>query len=240
MKIPKGKKMKNDRYGKEIPWLLRLIGCWGICNGTYRMRWGEFTIGWSLCLGYSVYHDRGTINISPLFFSLYLRAPMLITQRPGTEDYCARFGIWYHSRAFQFTWRTGCKIIYLPWDWDHVRHSYLWPDGRVHHHAGRGEYDAPLVIKSIHPYTYTRKNGDTQKRVATIYGDEREWRWKGFKWLPWPRKVRRCIEIAFSDEIGEGVGSWKGGTVGCGYEWKKDETQRQALLRMERDRTFNA
>jgi hypothetical protein len=229
---------KKSRYWKDIPGWLRLIGCFAIEGRCYRFRWGEVSIGWDLGFGYSVYHESATLRFAPLFFSLYLKAPMLIKQRPGTEDWNASYGVSYHSRAFQFSWRTACKIIHLPWDWDHVRHTYLWPDGRVHHHCARGEWQTPEEIKSSHPYTYVRESGEVQHRIATIYGDEREWRWRWFKWLPWPRRTCRSVGVDFDQEVGEGTGSWKGGVLGCSTEWKKGETQLQALRRMERERKF--
>jgi hypothetical protein len=78
-----------------------------------------------------------------------------------------------------------------------------------------------------------------QKREATIKVEEREWRWHWFKWLPLTKKVRRTIAIDFNGEVGEGTGSWKGGTMGCGYELLPNETPLQCLRRMERERKFN-
>lgn len=232
------KKRREPVYGRNIPLWLRALGCFSIDGKSYRMRWGEFTWGWSLGFGYSVYHEGGTLYFSPLFFSIYFKVPMIINQRPGTEDYCARFGVSYHARAFQFSWRTACKIIHLPWDWEHVRHTYLREDGSVHHHAARGEWKEPEEIKSSHPYTYIRESGEVQERTATIYGDERECRWRWLKWLPWPRMIRRSISVSFDQEVGEGTGSWKGGTVGCGTDWRKGEPQVGALRRMERETRF--
>ncbi len=52
-------------------------------------------------------------------------------------------------------------------------------------------------------------------------------------------KIRRDIEVNFSSEIGERVGSWKGGVLGTGYEMKKGETPYQTLKRMENEKRFN-
>ncbi len=128
------------------------------------------------------------------------------------------------------------KFINMPWAWEHVRHSYLHSNGTVHHNALNGEYEAPPETKEAHPYIYVLRDRTIQHRTATINGEEREWRW--FKWLPWPRKVSRTINIEFDQEVGERTGSWKGGTTGCGYEWKRGETMVQALRRMERQREF--
>lgn len=130
------------------------------------------------------------------------------------------------------------KAIYLPWAWEHVRHDYLNVDGSLNRRAGPGDYNAPDDTKATFPFRYVRRNGEVQNRTATINGEEREWRWRWFQWLPFPRMVKRTINIKFSDEVGEKTGSWKGGTIGCSYEWKHGEVQEMALLRMERDRKF--
>ena len=46
------------------------------------------------------------------------------------------------------------------------------------------------------------------------------------------------MSVNFSDEVGERSGSWKGGTLGCGYDLLKNETMEQCLRRMEKERKF--
>lgn len=132
----------------------------------------------------------------------------------------------------------GHSTIYMPWSWDHLRTDYLEPTGRVHSKQQPGVYEAPSDIWERHPYTYLRHNREVQQRTASIYGERMEWRLRWAKWLPWPRKVHRSINIKFSDEVGERTGSWKGGTIGCSWEWRKGETMLQSLRRMERERQF--
>lgn len=230
--------MKREIYGDKIPLLLRMIFCLGIQDGSYRFRWGEFSLGWALGLSYKIYHDTACFRISPFIFSLYINMPVLITFRDGTEDWNASYGFSVFLRDMHVHWRDKCKVIYFPWNWKHVRHSFLWPDGSLHHHAGKNEYTGPDEAKQRYRYTYTLKNGTVQERTATICGDEREWRWRWYTWSPWPRKISRCIDIAFSDEVGERTGSWKGGCIGCGYEWRKGETMLECLRRMESERKF--
>jgi hypothetical protein len=52
-------------------------------------------------------------------------------------------------------------------------------------------------------------------------------------------KCSHYIEIEFDKEVGERAGSWKGGTIGCSYGIKSNETAYQCLLRMEQERKFN-
>ncbi len=71
-----------------------------------------------------------------------------------------------------------------------------------------------------------------------MYIERREWRWKWFKWLKWPRCVEQTIDITFNKEVGEGSGSHKGGTIGCGYKMLPNESALQCLRRMEVERNF--
>lgn len=226
------------------PWYVRAaqkLGLYRLDPGTWclrRWRGWQFTARWGFDLGYSVYHEQAHIVICLVWGALYIPMPMFITQRPHTEDWNASYGITYFDRAFQLKWRDACKIIHLPWDWTHVRHSYLKADGSLHHHAVVSDYSAPEETCEVWPYTYVLRSGMVQHIFATVNGEEREWRWRWFTWLPFPRKERRSINVAFSEECGERTGSWKGGTVGCGYDWFPGETLSEALYRMERERKF--
>ena len=107
------------------------------------------------------------------------------------------------------------KAFNMPWAWKHREHLIL-------------------SEPETHPYTYTLRSGEVQRRTATIKLESR--RWTRF-WLPW-HKVSRAIDITFSDEVGERSGSWKGGCIGCGFELLPSETPLQALRRMEATRKF--
>jgi hypothetical protein len=130
------------------------------------------------------------------------------------------------------------KFIYMPWSWTHVRHDYLNPDGTLHHRSSPGEYSAPEETKRVYSYRYKLHNGTIQQRIATVNGEEREWRWLWFSKLPWPSKISRTINVEFNEEVGERTGSWKGGVLGCGWEWKHGDSLEESLLQMERERKF--
>jgi len=49
---------------------------------------------------------------------------------------------------------------------------------------------------------------------------------------------KQSIDVSFSGEVGERSGSWKGGTIACGYTMLPDESAENTLRRMERDRKF--
>jgi hypothetical protein len=93
-------------------------------------------------------------------------------------------------------------------------------------------------VSETYDYAYTRKNNEVQQCKATVFVERRTWRMKWWPLLPF-KLVRTSIDVHFDDEVGEGIGSWKGGTVGCGYDLKDGETPLECLRRMERERKFN-
>lgn len=169
------------------------------------------------------------------------------------------FRFYYHGRAIWLSlwdneddyrakksWWNKMHVLHLPWDLTWVRTSYLLADGTwLNETAGNRKETQyinhkrdPRILKESFPYQYKLKSGEIQHCAATISTEEREWRWRWFKWTKLFRKVRRTIDIEFSAEVGERAGSWKGGTIGCGYDLKRGETPLQALRRMERERKF--
>jgi hypothetical protein len=87
-----------------------------------------------------------------------------------------------------------------------------------------------------HQYLHITDRGEDQMATATIHVDRMAW---GYRWLPFPFKVRTYIDVMFDREMGNRAGSWKGGTIGCSYEMKPGETPLDTLRRMEADRSFN-
>ena len=202
-------------------------------NVEFPSEWHERAMGWvHLCLG---------------FISFNFSFPWRKVAPDHGQCSGPRYGFYFFDDDLVLFWGqdTGRSRdpkrrwhIPMPWAWTHVRHSYYWPDGRLHHDATKGEWERPVETIQEFPYVYTLRNGGAQHRMAKVNGEEREWRLRWFPWLPWPRKVRRDINVEFNDEVGEKSGSWKGGCLGCGYDWLPGEALEQALRRMERERKF--
>ena len=119
-----------------------------------------------------------------------------------------------------------------------MRCEVMYPDGSLRDPGEKPWETNDGRLIEVHPYRYRLKSGEIQERKATVYIEEREWRWRCFQWLPYPRMISRCISIEFDGEVGEGTGSWKGGAIGCGYEMLPNETIIGTLKRMESERKF--
>lgn len=154
------------------------------------------------------------------------------------------YGFYTHASALWICNGYKVKAIHFPWAYDWVRTSYLRKDGLWEHEVKGDRKDFyenkwdSVLFKENHSYIYALKNGEIQHRTASIKVSETEWRMKWLKWTKLFAKKRKSIDVAFSDEVGERSGSWKGGTIGCGYTMKKGETPFQTLKRMEVEREF--
>lgn len=151
----------------------------------------------------------------------------------------AHWGFYKIDRTIVFCWGDCHWNWYLPWDLSHVLTEVRKPDGtwvkKVNSWDER-EPDGRWV--GVYPYRYTTRRGEVQETTATVYVERMTWAWRWFKRLGWPRKVRTDLWIEFADEMGDARGSWKGGTIGCGWDLRKNETPEQSLRRMESVREF--
>ena len=153
------------------------------------------------------------------------------------------YGFYTYDDAFVFEWANGLddgfnKYFYYPWSYDYCKTEYIDTEGNwVISKSWKYENKKTEVFD----YTYVLNSGEIQKRKATVSVERRTWwqRWFGLgkKHLT-PKKVRTTIDVQFDGEVGERTGSWKGGTIGCGYDLLPNETPLECLRRMERERKF--
>jgi hypothetical protein len=166
-----------------------------------------------------------------------------------------RWGVYWYDSSLWFVFGNAPKehssqitsrMYYLdaPWKFEWYRTSIFLKNGtwETESRGNRKEFWHDkwdyLVYEEQHPYTYVLNNGNVQKVLARVRIKEMEWR---RKWLPFTQlfnRVRRSIDVQFSDEVGERAGTWKGGCYGCGYDMLPGETAEQTLRRMEKERKF--
>ena len=175
-------------------------------------------------------------------FGFLIAIPFLDRWHKEPKDCMDQWGVYYDSNAVVWCWGNYTKFFHMPWDWNHCKdkHMVQVADGSWVKYSpswsAEGE-DARHI--STFPYKYVLKNGEEQNVLARVYVERREWRRKCFWYIPWFAKKRTSIDVAFTAEVGERAGSWKGGCIGCGYDMLPGETVEGALRRMERDRKFN-
>ena len=239
----------NERYSHEIPGWMKLFGVWRINTDSIDFNWGYFAprFGFELMLHRgSYFNQHWAISFCLIWGKVFIRLPF----KTSIEESCdpPQYGIQIHNDTFwlhlggpmdESSNQCNSKWItwYLPWfSWNFDGH-HVW-DGKKWVEPAKGEYEAPYSdgrIVEQHPYTYTLNNGEIQNRTATIYKERRKWH---RKWFPISKKIIESIDVKFDKEVGERTGTWKGGTVGCGYDLLPNESMLSALRRMESERRF--
>ena len=219
---------------------------------TYQNKWFYFSPNWSgFSLSYrqATYDEKAYIQIYFIWGKLFIYPFQKLTpyiKEEYDDKGPKQWGINFFEKTIMFYIGYKYKIYNLPWNLDWIRTSFLKKDNTWEHEKRKEKRKnfwndklwENILWEEVYDYTYVLKNGQVQKRKATIKVVEREWR---MIWLRWTKKfnyVSKKIDIDFNEEIGEKTGSWKGGTIGCSYEIKEKETPKQTLRRMERERKF--
>jgi hypothetical protein len=236
----------SDRPG----WIARMLGARFREDRGYRMKWGEWSWSWGLSLELINFGEDGDWSVKMMlgYGKAFVSLPFLPKRDPPSGDMLENWGFTWnwdadtHGADIHLNWGARSKIVHMPWSWGScVRHDMLCADGVWR--KFRRDYDLPegeiAAAVETHPYRYVCRDGTIQDTKATISVDEMEWRWRGTRWLPWPRMIRRTIDVQFDAETGERRGSWKGGVLGCSYEMKRGETPLETLRRMQRHRRFD-
>jgi hypothetical protein len=236
-------KLRKEKYGKHT---------------IYRNDWMEFCTGWhklAFKIAPASYFDnRLMIQIVPFWGQLFIHIGWIRSKYDECDP--PRYGFYFYSiqgpipTEFVWCWGRKNKTFYMPWSPEWVRTSRMLKD-KTWLHEMRGNRKKGIdfdwwkedvkesLWKETHPYKYVLKDGTVQERTATIKVEEREWRPRWFMWTSLFARKIRSIDIEFNDEVGERTGSWKGGTLGCGWNLLSKESPLECLRRMERERKFN-
>jgi hypothetical protein len=181
---------------------------------------------------------HATLCLNLLRAGLYVKVPCPPFMRgPCWEDPSYGLYLCGESQALVLCLGNRSKFLTFPWAlefykrWEHVR------VGREMHwiEMPRNSSHGELAAKETHPFTYTLRSGERQEVTATVWRGRMEWRQR---WLPFTslgNRTSESIDVEFSSGVGERVGTWKGGVLGTGWEARPDETNEQALRRMERE-----
>jgi len=231
-------------YEDRLPWLVRLLGGrWRETHGRpeFRMKWGELSFRRGLALELCLFEDGFTFHVHALWTNIYLRLPALKRFRWEPRDIMESWGASLVDGSWHLHWGPHTKLWTLPWrDWSQTNHDVRCADGSWHPYVGTYERDKEPDGRHIETseYRYVLNSGEVQERIASFYVERRVRKLRLLRWLPWG-VTSYGIDVEFSDEVGEGTGSWKGGTVGCGYRLRPNETPRECLKRMQRERKFS-
>lgn len=206
----------------------------------------------------SYFDNRAHISICICWLTFYFNLPIY-----STWDACEypEYGFYYHHHALVLEYGyEKRKFVWMPWNFEWQRTSKLNVDGTwlterkgqwkkwKKEHPGytmnelRAAQEAGKenLWSERHHYKYTTKNCEVQDDIeATISVSQMEWRPRWFQWTKLFSKIRKYIDVQFSEEVGNQRGSWKGGVTGCSYIMLPDETPFDTLMRMQKERSFD-
>jgi len=214
--------------------------------------WGYFTPDWGFefILNRGGYFDQ-RYSISFCFIYGKLKVNLPFKTRLGEGCDMPQYGYAIHNNTawlytggdFDESLGQCTKNNWKTWDlpfttWNFDNHWILNKDNdwRVIEKGERSwEIKKTEALTEVHPYRYTLKSGEVQNIIATCTVERRKWK---KKWMPLITMSRDCIDVEFSEEVGDRKDSWKGGVTGCGYDLLPDETMKDCLKRMEKERIF--
>ena len=194
--------------------------------------------GWDFGFGVHIHNneaDKGDRMLFLKFWRFTAILPLGIVEHPWPPMDAPQWSV-YASKEFGLTFHWGLwrKSFDWPWDLHTLAYEKQLPSGSW---VSVFDWDAEPYTET-YDYTYTLRSGEVQKRTATVSKERHVLCRKAFKAIGWPRWIKESINIDFSGEIGESTGSWKGGTIGCGYDLRPGETMLDSLRRMESEREF--
>ena len=200
--------------------------------------------------GYNDYGYRMLI-IHLLFGKMHITFPKWMMGKSINGDNYLQYGLYtYEQESLWLWWGKRSKVLYWPWSWRWIGTWYKtdngwlltdhWKDGELKDWSYERDWQMGKgILYEQHPYRYVTKSGELQDVTAWCHVTRREWKWRLWWWLGIsPENTNICLEVDFSDDIGERKYSWKGGTVGCSYIMLQGETMEQTLRRMENERKF--
>jgi hypothetical protein len=214
-------------------------------NKTYKWKWGEFSTHFStpsLILTLDGYFDRkSSLHLCLGWGNLFLKLPINI-KYDGYEP--PEYGIQIHDSKIWLHFGLKYKTIFFPWYMDWYRTSIYLKDNTREDETRKNKKQfwdekwEDITYYESYPFKYILNNGNEQNVTAKVTLKEYEHRPYWFMWTKLFNRIRRCIEIKFSEEIGEGVGSWKGGTLSFHCPILPNESLHECLLRIEREYKF--
>lgn len=238
--------MRDFSYEQPVPTMLRFVGG-RFMDGPRECRthWGSVVWGrWAPALMLGLFEEGFSFHVQALGLGVWLKLPFLRRFAWHPHEIMEKWGGSVVDGAVHLGWGRHYKIIQLPFtQWRRTAHDVRRIDGSWVPYVGSWEARQPHRLEGkdpdgrhlqSHPYRYLLKSGEVQDRTATIFVSREVRR---LNWTPITRTAH-YIEVEFSDEVGERSGSWKGGTIGCSYQMRPDETPRQCLKRMEQERRF--
>lgn len=259
-------KPRGDRYAVSTPRPYRFpLGRWREFwtekRGYVRFSWGEITNSFGLALGVSEFEEHWSLHVHLIWPNIYLR---LRDSKDRDFDNRSSYSVslWNEGSGpeLYLQWGRKSKFLKGPWTQKFVRREWMDATGKWRREPRvkfwRGMPDAlrdsahelqqaardlrkAEQWQTVETWEYRSRSCDLQSGTALIAMERMTWRQWWLQWCPLFQNQRTTIDVSFSREVGSEAGSWKGGTIGCGFEIKRGESPIECFRRMMQDRSFD-
>lgn len=203
--------------------------------------WSRYTLyHLFFTINYDEYKNRSVFCLNIGIYKLWVSIPLYsykTKEYTNSMDY-PRLGFVYSGMLLVYYWR-GYKGFFMPWEYELVKHDILYPGGAVcisndYSKISRriSWYELELkdhLVKTI-KLVHWLKDGTLQNVEVKLHGEEMFFKMRMLKWLPF-YKSKRYIDFEFSEEVGEGRCSYKGGLISTTAELKLGESLEKAFYR---------
>lgn len=209
----------------------------------FRNRWLEvaFPSHNFASLKLSNYHEHESLCVGLARLGLYFKLPKFLRGETMEEQY----GFYFSEDALVLCWNRRNKFLHYPWSLKFVRREE-WVERDFYGQTLAGWSSVPksfmhgaVATPETWEWSYTLRSGKVQTCAVTAYRDRSIYRRRCLPaWLPLFQRVHHGGSFEFSREMGEGEGSWKGGTLGLSAPMLPGETLRQMLDRLAAGNSF--
>lgn len=191
-------------------------------------------------INYDEYKNRSVFCLCIGIYKLFISIPLYSYKSKEYEnpmDY-PRLGFVYSGMLLVYYWKDY-KGFFMPWEYELVKHDILYPGGEVYMSSDCTKNSKRTswyelehkdhLVKTIN-LEHKLKDGTLQNVKVKLRGEEMFFKMRMLKWLPFHRSSR-YVDFEFSEEVGEGTGSYKGGLLQTSAELKLGESLEKAFYR---------
>jgi hypothetical protein len=175
-----------------------------------------------------VYCFEPTLIVGLYFITFYIYTPAFGVEMAQSCNKHRNYGFYVYSDLHNWSstvFQFGTKSVTIDMPWTYKRHA-----------TEKLDWDMNVVLVNharVFDFNYRLRSGEVQHRKASVTIERIVWRCRGW---PWKKKSTVYLDVRFDKEIGEGTGTWEGGTIGVTHNVLPNETPEEAFRRLEQER----
>jgi hypothetical protein len=216
---------------------------------SHKFIWGEINL-WSKDLSCHwrgpVYCFEPTLIVGLYFITFYIYTPAFGVETAQSCNKHRNYGFYVYSNLHNWSsivFQFGTKSVTIDMPWTYKWHATEKLDWDMNVVLVKQQHNDVLYDRALHDFkrdyarvfdfNYKLRSGEVQHRKASVTIERSVWRCRGW---PWKKKSTVHLDVNFDKEVGEGIGTWEGGTIGVTHNVLPNETPEEAFRRLEQER----